>query len=29
MADVIEITVLEDGTSETIERDFTEAEYLA
>lgn len=26
MADVIEITVLEDGTSETIERDFTEAE---
>lgn len=26
MADVIEITILEDGTSEVIERDFTEAE---
>jgi hypothetical protein len=26
MADVIEITILEDGTSETIERDFTPEE---
>ena len=28
MADVIEVTVLEDGTSEVIERDFTTDELL-